>query len=229
MNLVPRSKSGLILFYKVRLEKWAERAEQIGTTSDAVDDLVAKTEAARAAYTQQQIALQTARSATLRLDNALEELATAGSSIIRQIRGRAGVAGDSIYSLALIRPPDEPAPAEAPGKPQDLTVSLCVTGELMLNWTCDNPRGTSGTIYQVWRRVGPGGRFEYIGASGKKKFNDDTLPAGASFVTYQIRAFRSTKAGPPTQFNVQFGGVNREMTNAVVTDEPPTQWGPLAA
>lgn len=43
------------------------------------------------------------------------------------------------------------------------------------------------------------------GAAGSRKFLDGTLPAGASPVTYQVTAVRSTAAGNPAQFVVNFG------------------------
>jgi hypothetical protein len=47
--------------------------------------------------------------------------------------------------------------------------------------------------------------MEFVGASGVKSFVDDTLPSGASPVTYQITAVRSTARGNPAQFVVNFG------------------------
>ena len=49
------------------------------------------------------------------------------------------------------------------------------------------------------------GAFTFVGASGVKSFIDETLPGGASPVTYQITAVRSTSRGEPAQFTVKFG------------------------
>ncbi|HLL91178.1 MAG TPA: hypothetical protein VK324_17910 [Tepidisphaeraceae bacterium] len=62
-----------------------------------------------------------------------------------------------------------------------------------------------GTIYQVYRRLGPDGAFEYIGGAGQRKFVDATIPAGTPSVTYQLQSVRSTAVGPWSQFNVGFG------------------------
>ena len=78
-------------------------------------------------------------------------------------------------------------------------------GSLVLRWTCRNPRGAAGTMYQVYRRIGMTGPFKYLGGSGSKRFVDETIPAGSAQLTYQIRARRSTAVGPWALFNVNFG------------------------
>lgn len=102
-----------------------------------------------------------------------------------------------------------PAPRPAPGTPDRFTVTLAADGALTLRWKCDNPRGCSGTIYQVWRRTtnagGTTGEFTYLAGTGARRFVDATIPAGSTGVTYQIQAVRSTAVGPWAQFNVNFG------------------------
>jgi hypothetical protein len=73
-----------------------------------------------------------------------------------------------------------------------------------------------GTIYEVKRAAG-GGSMEFVGASGVKTFTDDTLPMGASPVTYQITAVRSTARGNPAQFVVNFGTGGGGLTIASIT------------
>jgi hypothetical protein len=115
-----------------------------------------------------------------------------------------------------------PSARPAPGQPFAFAVELDQTGILTLKWKCDNPAGTQGTIYQVWRRVGPTGDFSYVGGSGTKSFIDATLPAGSSSVTYQIQAVRSTAVGPAAQFIVNFGvgGTGGVMTASVIEGVP---------
>jgi len=60
-------------------------------------------------------------------------------------------------------------------------------------------------MYTVSRRIGVDGPFVQLGLSGKKRFVDDTIPAGTSQIVYQIQAIRSTRVGPAAQFNVNFG------------------------
>lgn len=98
-----------------------------------------------------------------------------------------------------------PAPRPDPGTPNRFKAELGSDGSLTLAWKCNNPPRTSGTIYQVWRRIGATGEFQYLNGTGMKKFVDNTIPAGTSQITYQIQAVRSTAVGPWAQFNVTFG------------------------
>jgi hypothetical protein len=210
MNLVPRNNSGKIQFFKGRLEQWADRAVEIGTSDAAVADLSEKTAIARQAYMEQQAAIQAARAATLRLNNAIDDMASAGASIIMQIKSKARLDGNEIYSEASISPPDKRSPIAEPGKPYMFTTNLDQIGILTLKWKCDNPRGSKGTMYQVFRQIvpmgGSPGKFEYIGKSGTKKFVDSTIPMGAGGqITYQVQAIRSTKSGPAAFHTVNFG------------------------
>src|SRR5439155_25688357 len=95
------------------------------------------------------------------------------------------------------------------------TATIKQTGGLELAWKCPNPPGSSGTIYQVWRRATPLAEFEYLGGSGDKRFADTTIPAGSSQVTYQIQAVRSTAVGDFAQFNVNFGVSGGTLTATV--------------
>lgn len=94
--------------------------------------------------------------------------------------------------------PATPGTLPPPGTPFDFTVSLMQSGALELKWKCNNPEGTSGTIYEV-RRAGT-----FVGATGVRTFVDETLP-GTSPVMYQVTAIRSTSRGNPAQFTVTFG------------------------
>jgi hypothetical protein len=60
----------------------------------------------------------------------------------------------------------------------------------------------------VYRKVGGEAEFTYRGSTGEKKYMDNALPAGATQVTYQIQAVRSTAVGGWAQFNVNFGVVS---------------------
>ncbi len=117
-----------------------------------------------------------------------------------------------------------PQPLGSLGKPSDLAVSLQETGALDLSWKCSSPRA-SGMTYQVYRRIGADGAFEYLGGTGEKKFTDNTLPAGSAQVTYQIQAVRSTAVGPWAQFNVNFGvgGGSGTALTAKITEGKPVK------
>ncbi len=96
-----------------------------------------------------------------------------------------------------------PTPLAALGTPYKFVATLAPSGALELGWKCKNPAGA--TMYQIWRRIGADGEFTYLGTSGKRRFRDDTLPAGSSQVTYQIQAIRSTAVGASEQFIVNLG------------------------
>jgi hypothetical protein len=97
------------------------------------------------------------------------------------------------------------SPMAPPGKPDDFRVTLWVDGSIELRWKCANPVGAHGTMYQVSRRIGDG-PLAYLASSGKKKFRDATIPEGASRLTYQVQAVRSTAVGPVAEYVVNFGG-----------------------
>ena len=56
----------------------------------------------------------------------------------------------------------------------------------------------------MYREV-DGGKREFLGTTGTKRFTDATLPAGARKIVYQVRAIRSTSVGKLADFIVQFG------------------------
>ena len=76
---------------------------------------------------------------------------------------------------------------------------------LRLAWKCRHPRGAKGTMYQVYRRLGSDGEYAFLGASGKKKFTDATIPAGTRSISYRIIAVRSTARGDVAEFPVNLG------------------------
>ena len=94
-------------------------------------------------------------------------------------------------------------PLANPGTPYKFVANLSVSGAINLQWKCDNPAGA--TMYQIWRRIGTHAEFVYLGASGKRRFRDDTLPAGSSAMMYQIQAVRTSKVGQMAEFNVNIG------------------------
>jgi hypothetical protein len=98
-----------------------------------------------------------------------------------------------------------PTPSPAPGTCSDFKVKLGADGSVQSSWKANNSKGMTGVTYQVYRRFGSEGEFEFVGASGLRKFVDTTIPAGTAQVQYQIRGIRPTGAGEWAQFNVNFG------------------------
>ena len=217
MGTIPVTKVGKIEFCESHVEAWTTNAVAIGTSSPAVTSWSTQTTAARAAYQAQQLAQSAAKDATNNLNLAVRALSTSTSAIVKQVRAKADMAGDGVYSLASLPPPVTPVPMPAPGQPYGFTVALNALGALTLKWKCNNPSGSQGTVYQIWRKIGPPSTeaLVYIGGSGKKEFTDATLPAGSMAVTYQIQAARSTAVGPWATFKVHFGVSGGSMTASV--------------
>lgn len=129
----------------------------IGTTSAVVTDLTTKTTAARAAYNAQQAAQNAAKAATNTYNLAVRAMATAAQTVIDQVRVKAATAGDGVYSLAEIPVPSRGSPMGPVGKPKDFKVAPGRDGSLNLKWKNTNPAGASGSVYQIFRRLGATG------------------------------------------------------------------------
>ncbi len=228
MGLLPEKHADRIAWVQSRTSLWTTNATAIGTTTTQVTDVVTKAAAAASALSAQEVAQNAAKAATDTLKAAMTAMTNSTMIVVEQVRTKARTSGDSVYPLANIPVPAVPGPRPAPGKPFDLKVTLDETGILVLNWKCTNPQGTSGTIYQLWRRIGFDGEFVYIGGSGTREFTDETLPAGSSMVTYQIVAWRSTTQGPAAQFNVNFG-VGPSGLGMTVASVTPEETAKLAA
>lgn len=136
----------------------------------------------------------------------------AKSAMVAELRALARIVQNAPTTTNAIR--DElnlphrgasPSPLPAPGSPYKFAATLAGGGAVAISWKCDNPKNASGTMYQVWRRVGAVGEFQYVGSAGKKAFVDAAIPAGTSQVTYRVQAVRSTRAGEPAEYEVAFG------------------------
>jgi hypothetical protein len=215
MSLVPRKFAERIQFFEDHIPPWTTNAVAIGTTTTAVSSLETQTQAARDAYDAQQAAQQAAEAATDALRQAVATMSNTGAAIIEQVRTKARSVGDSVYPLAEIPAPAIPGPTGPPGKPTEFGAELTELGQLKLKWKCANPVGTTGTVYQIWRRVN-GAEPTYLGGSGSKDFVDNTIPAGVTSVIYMIQAVRSTAVGEWATFNVNFG----TGSGAIVTQTP---------
>jgi hypothetical protein len=195
---------------------WAERAEEIGTTPELVAQLAAQVDEAREALRAKAAAVAAAQSATLRAKSAREAMLTTGATIISQVRAKAATGGTGIFFRAMIDAPQEPSPVGKPGQPTGFRHTLLQDGALRLTWTCKQPRGATGTIYQVYRQIGMSGPFKFLGPTGERRFEDDTIPAGTSVLMYRVNAMRSTSVGLPGDYLVNFGGTSRLVGGPVI-------------
>jgi len=204
MRLIPKDKHGKIQYCRSHLEQWAEHASEIGVSPERVADLAATTEAAEQALIEQLQAQAVAQAATLKLNMALAAMQKQASDIVAIVRCNARSGGSNVYQLACIPAPANPSPVGSPGTPERFRAQLQQNGALTLDWTCKLPRSSTGTVYEISRRIDQGA-FVRVGLSGKKRFVDQTIPPGASSITYRVQAIRSTGNGPVAEFNVNFG------------------------
>lgn len=144
------------------------------------------------------------KAAIVAKNDAARVLRVAAADLAKIIDGTPTVTDAQKTSLGLnVRKLPEPMPA--PGTASNFKVTLKGDGSIDLGWKCNNPTGSAGTLYQIFRRVGAVGEFDYLGGVGEKKFHDTTIPAGTAVVTYKIQAVRSTAVGDWAEFCVNFG------------------------
>lgn len=208
MRVVPKNLSEKISWGASHVGPWTENAASIGSTPEAIAAFAAKVDAARIAKLEATQARAAAQAATLKLKLAAQELSAAAASIVLQVRTKAETTRDrGVYTLAQISPPATPAPIAPPGTPESFEVVLRQDGAVDLTWKCKNPRGSTGVMYELWRRNAMTGERTFLGVTGEKRFRDDAIPAGVSALIYEVQAKRSTAAGPWATFNVTFGAV----------------------
>ena len=205
MGLLPENHAARIAWFQSRIALWNSNATEIGTTTGQVSDVSAKVTAASAALAAQILAQDNAKSATQTLLDAMAELTNSGMVVVEQVRTKSRLVGDGVFPLSNIPAPATPSPLGPPGTPTDFKATLMQGGDVDLGWTCANPAGAVGTTYQIYRRFTPSMAWEFLGASGERKYVDATIPAGITFVMYKIRGIRSTVAGPWGEYNVTFG------------------------
>jgi hypothetical protein len=205
MGLVPSSRLGKIEFFEAHLPAWQAHSLEIGLVPGELTAFAAEVASARDAYDQSQVQREVSKASTQAFYNKTASMAATGAGFIAAIRAHAETKDDpNVYVLAQIPQPSPPSAAPPPGTPTDFRVELLQNGAVRLGWKCSNPAGASGTIYEVYRKIGSGS-LGFVGSIGVKSFTDGTLPLGAAGVMYQITAARSTVRGNPATFNVNFG------------------------
>jgi hypothetical protein len=207
MGVMPKKPVDRIQYVEGHLPPFTANAVAIGLSTTEVTDLGTRTAAARAAWDAHQLAQQAAKNATAEFRNALTAMDVAAAAAVKKIKAKAEVTGNpAVYTLAQIPAPANPTPMGPLGKPRDFDVALdTTTGALTLKFKNTNPKGATGVVYQVWRRLGATGDFAYLGGVGEKKYVDAAVPAGTACVQYQIQAVRSSSVGPFALCNVTLG------------------------
>ncbi len=206
----PRSE--VLAWAQSHTQPWIDNDVQIGLSAPQALAVQNAYEAALTAIAAQTNAKSAAESATMAAQNAMRALQRTLADSMRLIRAHATsrsapAQAQTVYQLAQIPAPAAATPAPPPGTPGDMRVSIDPTaGALTLNWKCTNPPGTEGTSYIVMRRSDPGAEFAFVGATGVKRFTDDSFAAGPPSVQYTVRGQRGDLAGPVSAIlTVNFG------------------------
>ena len=209
MRVVSENAEAKVRFFEQHLAVWTASVDAVGP--DAVEFASAETllsalatdlAEARAAVDAQRLARDAARSATARAHHAVAALGRSGSGAIQWLRGVHGV--DNVSATQLPAPRQRRKSVGPPGTPERFAYTLGALGVITVTWRCEQPDNAGGTIYYVSRRL-DGGPWIHLETVGKRRFVDDTLPAGTATATYQVQAARSTARGPVAEFTVRLG------------------------
>jgi hypothetical protein len=173
--------------------------------------------AARTAYDAAQAAKQAYRAAVTNQNQALAAATGNAADLIRVIKGFAELTTnpDAIYSLAQIPPPAPPTPASAPGKADNITVTLESDGSITLAWSASDLSASSGAFFNISRKLPGQSAFTNLGGapgstseSRRMFLTDTTVPTSAAGAgaQYIIQGRRGTLFGTPSDaITVQFG------------------------
>lgn len=199
MGVVPSRTLEAIQFCEDHYPNFLSNAANLGLTAAQATAFKNTVTGARTAFNAQQTALDAARAATLTANSAVAAMRTSAGDTIRLIRAFAETQTNpnTVYSLANIPAPAQPAPRPAPGTPDNFKVELNNDGSITLKWRCRNPAGTTGTVYHVSRRIGGTGEFTELGTIGTRAFTDDSVPSSAATqgVVYIVQAQRGDLYG----------------------------------
>lgn len=213
-SIVPTGKNASISFFEQRAAVWVTNATQLGISEVAAANLLALTQAARAAFDAAQVAQQNARSAVAAQDSAIGDMRDLGGDLIKGIRLTAEMSGDDqIYEIALLPMPK--TPTAIPAVPaSNLSWNLLTSGDLELKW---DGSLSSGTTYIVERSIIPAGGqpgpFTPIGFVGALALTDSGLPQGTSMALYQVKGQKGgtlTQPSAPVLVRLTPGGNQQE-------------------
>lgn len=205
---VPTDPAAIVEFATPHAPVWVARAASIGSTpaeAAAVADALAVAEKARLDAFAARTA---AEAATAAYYNAAAVLREAAARVVRNAHNFARATDDpGVYALAEI-----PAPRTRrrslppPHQPEQPSAALMVGGALELSWKVSHPRGMTGVIYEVRRRLAEETAPTLLGTTGAKRYVDRTLPAGTTGAEYTVAALRGDQRSPwSALLTVSFG------------------------
>lgn len=217
MPIIPDKKVEQLQFCESHWPVWTANAVGIGVSLPQCNTLKTLTQAARTAFDAAQNAKQAYHAAVTAQDAALRQAVTNAADLIRVIKGFAELTGnpDAVYSLAQIPPPASPTPAQPPGKPTSIAVTLEPTGAVTLSWEAANASAGSGGYFTLSRKLPGQAGFTILGAAPgatteqrRMSFTDATIPTSAAGqgAQYIIQGQRGALVGDPSDaVTVQFG------------------------
>lgn len=217
---LPTDPAYVIAFVTSRAETWAMNQPLIGSSPAevaAVEVALAEAQEAKLAARQ---ARDRARSATQRYYLATDRLRTLARVVVENAKSLAKATDDAgVYSKASLNPPKvRSRHAPLPGGPTNIAITLERNGIVNVRWTCKNPRGLHGVMYEVRRRIlivterngksiARWSPFEVVGlAGGDKQLADATVPIGTGTLAYSVTSLHNgRRGGSSLEMPFQFG------------------------
>lgn len=200
MPTVPRSRAGLLRFFGVRAASWAEHATALGLSESHAGELVAASDAARAADETKRALAQRARAATHAARLAEKRLRDLGGESIASIRAHAQATEDpAVLALAELPAPKDPTPTPAPPTPTNVRTHVDHEGAIVIAFDATRPRPHARAFTQVWRTLDGVGPFTLIGTTGNNEYRDSAVPQGTREAAYRLVPMRGTLVGEPAE------------------------------
>jgi hypothetical protein len=202
-GIVPDTQQGAIDFFSSRTPTWAANQAAIGISAAQVVDIDAKVTAAQTKLAAAQAARNAAKTATLDLADAMNDMRGFGGDLIKTIRAFAETTDDdTVYVLSDIPPVSPPTPAGPPDQPTVLAADILLPFGIGLTW---KGSVSQSAYFSVWRKVDSDISFSLIGTTKSRDFEDRSLPAQTASVDYYIAAIRDTFTVNSASLSIQIG------------------------
>ncbi|MCC6320195.1 MAG: hypothetical protein IT438_02020 [Phycisphaerales bacterium] len=220
MSIIPKVKVEQVEFCESHAPLWAVAPATIGLSTAQCTLFTTLTTNARKAYDDAQDAKVAYRSAVTTQN---EEIAKAisgpggAADLIRFIKSFAENTANpnSIYAQAGLPTPTPPSPLPAPGRPEDIVVTLEPSGAVTITWSAVEAAASTGAYFNVTRKLPGMAVFQIVGGSPgatsesrRMSFTDFTIPTSAAGagVQYIIQGRRAGRIGEASDaVTVQFG------------------------
>jgi len=207
---LPSGHRQTLEFLEAHIAQWNTNQGAIGVASAAIIDLSTDVANARVAFNSVEMVRSDSKAKTQNFYSQANDIHTKGADVISTIKAYATSSGDAanVYLLAGLTPKDPSQPAPAPEQPTNGSAQLGGNGAVIINFEA---RGSTGTVWQVWRQLGTETEYTFLGSadSTTKSYADNTIPAGASSAQYTVQGVRGSVKGPVSfAILVQFGGVS---------------------